>query len=92
MAETLFKSNKITLDSELLAKAVIKLIKQDIFERFEKTGTLSEDDQELCDKIDWYPVDELELKEEYVEKLRGIEKSSHSATSVEELDKLMNLK
>lgn len=92
MEETLFSSTKLTLDSELLVRAVIKLIKQDIFERFERTGTLSVDDQELCDKIDWYPVDELELKEEYVEKLRSLEKGSHSATSVEELDRLMNLK
>jgi len=44
--------------------------KRDIFERFLKTGTISADDQGFCDEIDWYPVDELPLKEEYVNKLR----------------------
>ena len=43
-----------------------ELNKKRIFEEFIKTGTLSTEDQEFCDKIDWYPVDELELKEEYI--------------------------
>lgn len=43
--------------------------KKRIFEEFLKTGTLSEKDQEFCDTMDWYPVDELPLKEEYVKKL-----------------------
>ena len=45
-------------------------IKKEIFEKFIKTGTLSADDQEFCDEIDWYPVDELPLKEEYVKKIK----------------------
>ncbi|MBA5942461.1 MAG: hypothetical protein H0M93_03955 [Methanophagales archaeon] len=45
-------------------------MKRDIFEEFIETGELSADDQEFCDKIDWYPVDELPLKEEYVKKLK----------------------
>ncbi|MBA5942522.1 MAG: hypothetical protein H0M93_04270 [Methanophagales archaeon] len=47
-------------------------MKCDIFEEFIETGELSADDQEFCDKIDWYPVDELPLKEEYVKKLKQI--------------------
>lgn len=53
-----------------MAKAVVRLMKRDIFEEFIETGELSADDQEFCDKIDWYPVDELPLKEEYVKKLK----------------------
>jgi len=51
-----------------------KTLKKEIFNRFIKTGTLSDDDQNFCDSIDWYPVDELELKEEYVKKLEAIDK------------------
>ena len=76
------------LGAELLAKAVVRLMKRDIFEEFIKTGELSAEDQEFCDRIDWYPVDELPLREEYVKKLRQIEKGPHSkAMTLEELDK-----
>ena len=44
-------------------------LKKGIFEKFIKTGTLSDADQEFCDKIDWYPIDELPLKEEFVKEL-----------------------
>jgi len=75
------------LDSELLAKAVVRLMKRDIFEEFIKTGELSAEDQEFCDRIDWYPVDELPLRDEYVKKLKQIEKGPHSkAMTLEELD------
>jgi len=65
-----------------------ELNKKRIFEEFIKTGTLSTEDQEFCDKIDWYPVDELELKEEYIERLKKIEKGPHSKPmSADELEK-----
>ena len=80
------------LDAELLAKAVVRLMKRDIFEEFIKTGELSAEDQEFCDRIDWYPVDELPLREEYVKKLRQIEKGPHFRMTLEELDELMGLK
>ena len=65
-----------------------ELNKKRIFEEFIKTGTLSSEDQEFCDKIDWYPVDELEVRKEYIEKLKKIEKGPHSkARSLAELDK-----
>jgi hypothetical protein len=81
-----------TLDSELLAKSVVRLMKRDIFEQFIKSGELSAEDQEFCDSIDWYPVDELPLREEYVKKLKQIEKGPHSRMTLEELDELMGLK
>jgi hypothetical protein len=46
-------------------------MKQSIFERFIKSGELSEEDQEFCEQIDWYPIDELEVREEYAEKLKS---------------------
>ena len=36
-----------------------------IFENYLKTGTLTDEEWEFCDKIDWHPVDELHLKEEF---------------------------
>ena len=84
--------HKLKLDSEFLAKAVVKLMKQSIFERFIKTGELSEEDQEFCDSINWYPIDELEVREEYAEKLKAISKGEHLPMTVEKLDKLMHIK
>lgn len=45
-----------------------------IFEKFLKTRKVSSEDWKFCEKIDWHPVDELPLKEEYVEKLNKIRK------------------
>ncbi len=94
----------ISLDNELKAKVERFLwvnwsevgreeaLKKEIFERFIKTGTLSDADQEFCDKIGWYPIDELPLKEEYIKKLREIERGPHRKMSLKELDKLLGLK
>ena len=66
-----------------------ELRKKEIFEEFIKTGTLSDESQKFCDKLDWYPVDELELKEEYIKKLKKIEKGPHIKIALEKLDKLL---
>lgn len=49
-------------------------LKKIIFEKYVKTGKLSEEDWKFCDKIDWHPVDELPLKEEFVKKLEEARK------------------
>ena len=90
----------ISLDDELKAKVERFLwvnwsevgreeaLKKEIFERFIKTGTLSDVDQEFCDKVGWYPIDELELKEEYIEKLKkSIKKPAGKPMTVEEFNK-----
>lgn len=65
-----------------------ELNKKRIFEEFIKTGTLSAEDQEFCDKIDWYPVDELPLREEYVKKLKALRKKpAGKPMSLEEFNK-----
>ena len=53
-------------------------LKKDIFDRFIKKDKLSKFDQEFCEAIDWHPVDELPLKEEYIKKIKKIEKEPHS--------------
>ena len=90
----------ISLDNELKAKVERFLwvnwsevgreeaLRKEIFERFIKTGTLSDVDQEFCDKVGWYPIDELELKEEYIEKLKNsIKKPAGKPMTVEEFNK-----
>lgn len=70
-----------------------EILKKDIFEEFIKTGTLSDDDQEFCDKIDWHPVDELPLKESFVKELeKARDEPSGKPMTLEELDELMGLK
>lgn len=90
----------ITLEDELKAK-VDKLswvnwsevgredaMKKSIFEKFIKTGALSGEDQEFCDSINWDPIDELKVREEYVEKIKGIVKGPHSKPkTLEEFNK-----
>lgn len=47
--------------SELAREEVIKKV---IFENYLKTGSLTDEEWEFCNRIDWHPVDELPLKEE----------------------------
>lgn len=52
--------------SEIAREEALKKL---IFEGYIKTGNLSDDDWEFCNKIDWHPVDELPLKEEFKRKM-----------------------
>ena len=47
-----------------------KLMKREIFEEYLKTGKLSDKNWKFCDKINWHPVDELPLKEEFVKEIK----------------------
>ena len=67
-------------------------MKKEIFEEFIKTGAVSEENQKFCDSIGWDPIDELEVRGEYIEKLKKIEKEPHSRMTLEKLDKLLSLK
>lgn len=68
------------LNSELLAKSVVKLMKKDIFERFMKTREITDEDWEFCEQIDWHPVDELPPRPEHVEELKRAVKESVGKT------------
>ena len=48
--------------SEVAREEAIKKI---IFENYIKTGDITDEEWEFCEKIDWHPVDELPLKEEF---------------------------
>ena len=67
-------------------------LKREIFDKYVKTGKLSDEDWNFCEKIDWIPGDWLPLREEFVKELKEIEKGPHSKMTLKELDELMGLK
>ena len=62
-------------------------LKKLIFENYMKTGKINDEEWKFCEKIDWHPVDELPLKEEFVDKIKKIKKEGKfkKYNSVEEL-------
>ena len=71
--------------SEIASEETLKKL---IFENYMKTGSLSDEEWEFCEKIDWHPVDELPLKEEFKRKMEEIKKEkSIKFKSVSELFK-----
>ena len=78
----------LQLDSKFLAKAVVGLIKRDIFERYKQTREVTDEDWEFCEAIDWHPVDELPMKESFIKELEEAEKGPFiKFNSAEELFK-----
>lgn len=52
------------------------LRKRIIFEKYLKSGKISDEDVEFCNKIDWHPVDEFPLREEFAQKLKDLKKET----------------
>lgn len=52
--------------SEIAREETMKKI---IFENYIKTGSITDEEWEFCEKINWHPVDELPIKEEFRKKL-----------------------
>jgi hypothetical protein len=84
--------SKLKLDSQFITSAVIKLMKQDILQRFNQTKEVTDEDWEFCEQIDWHPVDELPMKESFIKKHKEIEKGPHHSVTMGEIDELMRLK
>jgi len=62
--------------------------KKEIFELYMKTKKISKEDQEFCEEIDWHPVDELPLREDYIKKMKKIDKEPKGkAMTIKEFDK-----
>ena len=57
--------------SEIAREEAMKKL---IFENYIKTGSITDEEWEFCEKIDWHPVDELPLKEEFRKKIESIKK------------------
>ena len=75
-SERLEEVKKAEMDSEFLVKGV--LMKHEVLERYKQTGILTKEEEKFCEKIDWHPVDELPLKEEFVKRIKEVEKGPHS--------------
>ena len=62
--------------------------KKEIFEEYMETKELSDEDWKFCEKINWHPVDELPLKEEFKKELETRKKEKGIRfNSVEEIFK-----
>lgn len=57
--------------SEIAREEALKKL---ILENYLQLGTITEEEEEFCEKIDWHPVDELPLKEEFIKKIESIRK------------------
>ena len=57
--------------SEIAREETMKKL---IFENYMKTGNLSDEEWDFCEKNDWHPVDELPLKEEFIKKIEAARK------------------
>ena len=68
-----------------------EVIKKDIYKKYLKYGRLSKEDTIFCENIDWHPVDELPLKEEFIKDLKTAEKGKQYKVDAENLDKLMGI-
>lgn len=57
--------------SEIAREETMKKL---IFENYVKSGNITDEEWKFCEKIDWHPVDELPLKEEFIKKLESVKK------------------
>jgi hypothetical protein len=71
--------------SEIAREEIVKRI---IFENYLKTKTLTDKEWAFCEKIDWHPVDELPIKEEFKKELEKRKKEkSVSIKSISDIFK-----
>ncbi|WP_370575560.1 hypothetical protein [Methanomethylovorans sp.] len=57
--------------------------KRKILEVYIRDKSISEEDAEFCEMIDWHPVDELPIKEEVIERILRSDKNT--AVSVKDI-------
>ena len=63
-------------------------LKKLIFENYIKIGNITDEEWKFCEKIDWHPVDELPLKEEFKKEMeRRRKEKSIKLKSVSEIFK-----
>jgi len=55
-----------------------ELLKKYIFDSYIKTGKMTKEEEKFCEKIDWHPVDELHIREEYIKKLKEMRKGPYT--------------
>ncbi len=71
--------------SEIAREEALKKL---IFENYIKTGTLTDEELKFCNNIDWHPVDELPLKENFKKEIEKRKKDKNiKVKSVEDIFK-----
>lgn len=91
MTEILVKSEE-KINQELLNRVVVRLMKQDILQRYKRLGEITDEDWDFCEQIDWHPVDELPPNPEHIREFKKMlkEKTSKVYGSTEEFFKEMD--
>lgn len=73
--------------SEIAREEAMKKL---IFENYIKIGSITDEEWEFCDKINWHPVDELPLKEEFKKEMERRKKEKGiNFKSIAELKKII---
>jgi len=73
--------------SEIAREETMKKL---IFENYIKSGGIADEEWEFCEKIDWHPVDELPLKEEFKKEMEKRKKEKGiKFKNIEELRKII---
>ena len=71
--------------SEIAREETMKKL---IFENYIKNGNITDEEWKFCERIDWHPVDELPLKEEFKKEIeRRKKEKSIKLKSVSEIFK-----
>ena len=71
--------------SEIAKEETMKKL---IFENYIKNGNITDEEWKFCERIDWHPVDELPLKEEFKKEIeRRKKEKSIKLKSVSEIFK-----
>ncbi len=73
--------------SEIAREEAMKKL---IFENYIKIGSITDEEWKFCDKIDWHPVDELPLKEEFKKEMEKRKKEKGiKFKNIDELRKII---
>jgi len=72
---------------EAIKEEAINQRKLVILDRYLRRKELTDKEYAFMDRIDWHPVDELELRDEYVKKLKRIEKQKAKELDINKLFK-----
>lgn len=73
--------------SEIAREETMKKL---VFENYMKTGKITDEEWEFCEKIDWHPVDELPYKEEFKKEIEKRKKEkSIKFKNIDELRRII---
>lgn len=76
--------------SEIAREEAMKKL---IMENYLKIGSITDEEWEFCEKIDWHPVDELPFKEEHIKEMEKRKKEPGiKIDSVDEFFKKMKIR